>query len=221
MPGGFPLFCRRVGEPEPDKQPAYRDKVAGWGPEQFALCWTITVSQMVREFPSRFRHNAAKWDWQQMANSYDEMDRLAHHRVRAEVYADTCGLLADLARDGLPATEECDSGKLADGQRKPQAGKLPVLQPHDKKAHQLSLLDGWKQQRIVDELNKEYGTTYSQGQVSRMIKRAKEHAKASGLSALIPEPAKPPKTINPRRLELGQRTDHRVAGQRSKFTSNI
>ena len=95
--------------------------------------------------------------------------------------------------------------------------KLPNLGPHDRQAYQLSLLHGMIQEGIAQKLNGEHGTLYTQGQVSRMIARAKRHAEASGLANLVPDKAKPAKAMDPSRLELGRRTDgHRSDGRRSK-----
>ena len=94
--------------------------------------------------------------------------------------------------------------------------KLPNLGPHDREAYQLWTLHGWTQQRIADELNREHGTTYAQGQVSRMISRAKKHAEASGLSDHIPAPAKSARAIDPTILEMGARRDGRTLSQRER-----
>jgi hypothetical protein len=119
-------------------------------------------------------------------------------------------------RDGSPKqakqqVPEASAVTIGNGER-----KLPQLGAHDREAYQLWTLHGWKQQAIADELNKRHGTTYGQGQISRMIARAKRHAEASGLAEHIPDPAKPAKAIDPSRLEIGRRTDHRTRSQRSK-----
>jgi hypothetical protein len=111
--------------------------------------------------------------------------------------------------------------KLAAGQPATKAGerkrpKLPKLGPHDMQAWQLSVLQGWKQQRIADELNAEHGTTYVQWRVSRMIKNAQLHADASRIAELIPPKAAPAKTINPAKLDLGKRVDGLTPRQRAK-----
>jgi len=97
--------------------------------------------------------------------------------------------------------------------------KLPTLQKHDVKAYQLSLIYP-TQGKIADKLNSEYGTSYKQGQVSRMLKRAKAHADASGLSQLLPSKANPAMSIDPSRIDLGERTDRRALHQRPKRQSD-
>ena len=96
---------------------------------------------------------------------------------------------------------------------------LPPVQRHDRKAYKLWMLD-WTQVSIAKALNNEYGTTYKQGQVSRMIRRAKAHADASGLSDHIPDPAKPAKSMDPAKLGLGARTDRRPPRQQPKRESD-
>jgi hypothetical protein len=65
------------------------------------------------------------------------------------------------------------------------------------------------QEKIATALNREHGTTYTQGQVSRMISRVKAHVEASGLANLLAEPIDQPRTVDPARLDLGPRTDKR------------
>lgn len=65
------------------------------------------------------------------------------------------------------------------------------------------------QAKVATALNEEHGTTYTQGQVSRMIDRAKQHAEANGLADKVGRKADRPSTVDPRRLELGARTDKR------------
>ncbi|MFH1418771.1 MAG: hypothetical protein ABII12_10875 [Planctomycetota bacterium] len=120
--------------------------------------------------------------------------------------------------EGALASDEDSTVKSADPADKPLGNRpnitSPKLGPHDRQAFQLSKLVGWTQQRIADELNKEHGTLYSQGQVSRMIARMEQYVVASGLSQLNPEPPKQAKSINPDRLELGQRSDRLTSRQR-------
>lgn len=89
--------------------------------------------------------------------------------------------------------------------------KLPTLRIHDRQAWQLSLVSGMTQDKVAAALNKQHGTTYKQGQVSRMISRAKAHAEASGLADKLPKPIARPRTIDPHKLELGARVDKRRA----------
>lgn len=111
----------------------------------------------------------------------------------------------------LPGAASSDSrcDASAEGTEDLRPSKLPDLKKHDRQAWQLSLLHGMNQEKVAQALNKEHGTNYSQGQVSRMIGRAKEHAEASGLSDKVPKRAERPRTIDPARLELGARNDHR------------
>lgn len=87
--------------------------------------------------------------------------------------------------------------------------KLPNLKPHDRKAWQLVFVSGMTQTQAAKALNREYGTFYTQGCVSRMITRAKKHAQASGAADLLPKKVDRPKTVDPGRLEVGARTDRR------------
>lgn len=87
--------------------------------------------------------------------------------------------------------------------------KLPELKAHDRQAWQLSLLHGMTQAKIADALNREHGTSYTQGRVSKMIARAKAHAEASGLAEMLAETMGRPRTVDPARLELGRRVDKR------------
>ncbi len=98
--------------------------------------------------------------------------------------------------------------------------RLPELKVHDRQAWQLSIIHGMSQERIAAALNKEYGTTYTQGQVSRMITRAKAHASASGLAEKLTEPIDRPRTVDPGRLELGARIDKRKPRPSDKARAN-
>lgn len=89
------------------------------------------------------------------------------------------------------------------------AAKLPGLKAHDRQAWQLATLHGMTQVKVAVALNTEHGTNYTQGQVSRMIARAKTHADANGLAEKVAGPINRPRTVDPRRLELGARVDKR------------
>lgn len=89
------------------------------------------------------------------------------------------------------------------------AAKLPELKAHDRQAWQLATLHGMTQDKVAAALNKEHGTTYTQGQVSRMIARTKAHADANGLAEKVAGPIDRPRTVDPGRLELGARVDKR------------
>ncbi len=92
-----------------------------------------------------------------------------------------------------------------------KAKRLPELLAHDRQAWQLATLHGMTQGKVAAFLNKEHGTRYTQGQVSRMIARAQAHAEANGLANKIEQPRARPRmiTMDPRRLGLGPRTDTR------------
>lgn len=89
------------------------------------------------------------------------------------------------------------------------ASRLPKLKAHDRQAWQLATLHGMTQDKVAAELNRVHGTTYTQGQVSRMIARAKAHAEANGLTEKVAGPIDRPRTVDPGRLELGARVDKR------------
>lgn len=93
--------------------------------------------------------------------------------------------------------------------RVPSRTKLQKLQVHDRQAWQLATLQGMTQAKVAAALNREHGTSYTQGQVSRMIDRVKAHADANGLSEKIEGPIKRPRTVDPGKLELGARVDKR------------
>ncbi len=95
-----------------------------------------------------------------------------------------------------------------------KSSRLPKLGPHDRQAWKLSLVEGMTQEKIATMLNKEHGTSYCQGGISRMIQRAKQHADASGLSDHIPKRGKPAINVDPSRLNLGARTDGRSSRER-------
>lgn len=101
------------------------------------------------------------------------------------------------------------------GESSPSVG-LPNLKKYDRQAYQLSLMHGMTQDKIAEILNREHGLSIKQGQVSRMIARAKRHANASGLTELIPTTAQREKAVDPSRLELGKRTDGRSYNLRAK-----
>lgn len=87
------------------------------------------------------------------------------------------------------------------------AVKFPELKAHDRQAWQLATLYGMTQHKVAAALNKEHGTVFTQGQVSRMIARAKAHADSNGLSEKVRGRIDRPRTIDPGRLELGARVD--------------
>lgn len=123
--------------------------------------------------------------------------------VRAQLApgGDDDPIQTDINRNDAAGARDDDAGS----NRKP----LPKLKPHDRQAYQLSIMHGMTQTNVAAMLNREHGTKYSQGCVSKMIARAKRHADASGLSEHLPKPASRPRTVDPDRLELGPRADRR------------
>lgn len=100
------------------------------------------------------------------------------------------------------------TARMFGGDDAPKA-RLPDLKAHDRQAWQLATLHGMTQAKVAAALNKEYGTTYTQGQVSRMIARAKAHADTSGLTEKVAGAKDRPRTVDPAQLELGARVDKR------------
>lgn len=101
---------------------------------------------------------------------------------------------------------EMQSGESNDDTPKKVLGRLKA---HDRQAWQLATLHRMTQDKVALALNKEHGTTYTQGQVSRMIARAKAHADANGLTEKVAGSIVRPRTVDPGRLELGARVDKR------------
>jgi len=91
---------------------------------------------------------------------------------------------------------------------------LPNIRKHDKQAHQMSLLHNMTQEMIAEKLNRGYGATYTQGQVSRMISRMKEHVEASGLSEHMPASSGPIQSLDPTVIEMGERKSQLTPRQR-------
>lgn len=112
-----------------------------------------------------------------------------------------------------PLADDTHAGESANP---PSQAKFPKLQKHDRQAWQLSLLSGMTQATIALKLTEEHGKQFTQGQVSRMINRAKKHADASGLSNHLSPVANSPMSVDPKKLEWGKRTDHRTRNQRGR-----
>ena len=90
------------------------------------------------------------------------------------------------------------------------------LGSHDMLAYRLWQLAGMRQVDIAIRLNGELGTTYCQGQISRMIRRACVHMRNAGIP-IVSEHAGRVRTIDPHLLDLGARTDGRPTdGRRSR-----
>lgn len=137
------------------------------------------------------------------AISQERAERLLKDRLRAMVPA-----AVDPGAFDRAAAKAVEAMNARDDDGTP-AAKLPELKTHDRQAWQLSLLHGMTQEKVAEALNKEHGTTYTQGQVSRMIARIKAHADASGLSEKVAGPIDRPQTVDPGILELGPRVDKR------------
>lgn len=151
-----------------------------------------------------------------------EIKGMAHGKVDgpARAFLPLMPVLGSLVMAGRGANHQVVPGDRQPHEDPPPiAARLPRLGPHDTQAYQLYAF-GKRQREIAQILNEQHHTQCGQGQVSRMIKRAKAHAEASGLANLIPEPAKPARSIDPARLELGARTDHRSKHQREKPNSD-
>ena len=73
LPGGVLAvsggFSWSKGDPAPNSAPDYLEKATqSFSPDQLRRCWTFAIgSWLARRFPDRFRHNAEKWDWKQIA----------------------------------------------------------------------------------------------------------------------------------------------------------
>ena len=107
-------------------------------------------------------------------------------------------------RDGAPA------GPGRGGSRTP--ARVPVPSQRDMEAFNLSVMLGRKQ---AD--NAQHGTTYSQGQVSRMIRRARRYIEPTGRPSPTGPKAGAARSVDPHVLDLGRRTDGRPTdGRRSK-----
>ena len=78
----------------------------------------------------------------------------------------------------------------------------------------MSLIYGVSQEKIAEELNRKHGETYSQGQVSRMIKRVKQHADATGLSEKLSASSGPIQSLDPDVIEMGERKSQLTPRQR-------
>jgi hypothetical protein len=112
-----------------------------------------------------------------------------------------------LERAAAPAAERIERDEGGDDAL---VVRLPKLQPHDMQAWQLSQLHGMTQDKVAEALSKEHGRIYTQGQVSRMIARARAHAQASGLAEKVAGRIDRPRMVDPGRLELGARVDRRA-----------
>jgi len=117
-----------------------------------------------------------------------------------------------LAESRLSSNRPADDGKEKD--TPPRSRKPSELQEHEQQAYLLYYFTGRTQQQVAEELTKRYHRPFTQPHVSKMIKKAKEVAEAGGLT--LPEPAKREKAMDPAKLELGQRTDHRTPHQRPR-----
>ncbi len=124
------------------------------------------------------------------------------------------------ANDAPAEANESEAGRACNAPtaERPAVGRtrLPHLRPHDRLAYQLSLVHGMSQTRVAEELNREHGTNYCQGNISRMVSRAKAHADASGLTEHLPTRGKAADSIDPAKIDLGSRTDGLSERQRAR-----
>jgi len=95
----------------------------------------------------------------------------------------------------------------------PKHNRLPTLQTHAMQAYYLRETFGMKQTEIARQLNAEHHTTYGQGHVSKLLKRADAYVKAVGLPATFPPAATSVAFVDPNRLDLGRRTGGRRADE--------
>jgi hypothetical protein len=134
------------------------------------------------------------------------------HAILARLEAAAAAIPAGLEgnRAGIERVAGAIESLRARNDDEAPAAKLPELKAHDRQAWQLATLHGMIQDKVAAALNKEHGTTYTQGQVSRMIARAKAHARANGLAEKVAGPIDRPRAVDPGRLELGARVDKRA-----------
>jgi hypothetical protein len=83
-------------------------------------------------------------------------------------------------------------------------------------AYRLSLVTGSTQVEIAKALTKAFRVPAEQNQVSRWIKQVRRYVEAGNVLPEPPRTAKPAKSIDPKRLDLGPRTDHTTPRQRQR-----
>ena len=125
--------------------------------------------------------------------------------------SDLIGLLQQLAHNGPDASLLPALSAITEATTPPQCDQLSSLQKHDMEAYKLFEYAGVKQSQIAVQLNAEHHTTYSQGQVSKMIHRARAHVRAMGFQPALQRTA-PALSVDPARLNMGARTDGRRTG---------
>lgn len=113
-----------------------------------------------------------------------------------------------------PANQAMDGGTAPPA----PSGELPPIGLHDLEAYDLHYSPpGLKQQAVAAALNRKYFTNYGQGQISRMLARARRYRRAQGLPVAGRQPGRGARAVDPARLDLGERTDGRPTdGRRSK-----
>jgi hypothetical protein len=171
--------------------------------------WLVDLKHELEALEHTVRHlvrGGTIWQGATMSN-LSPMPEAFFKRVEA-IHA-RVGQLRDIPATAVPPASVSESPGALEGDDAP-AEKLPKLQVHDRQAWQLSLLAGMTQSKVAEKLNEEHGTSYKQPAVSRMIARAKAHAEASGLAAMLPREIDRPRTVDPSRLALGARTDART-----------
>lgn len=186
-----------------------RQDTLGKNPDDYASFWVHVSQQGIggESFKRRKRHVSTETVGTEFFD--DACDAIAHMLEEEARWAEE-----DAKEKGLDKVETAIAGEQTPASKRRAEGgspvvKLPELKPHDRQAWQLSMLHEMTQERVAAALNKEHGKTYTQGQVSRMIARAKAHSEASGLADKMPKRLDPPLTVDPAKLDLGARIDKR------------
>jgi len=132
-------------------------------------------------------------------------DLLRQVRQQARQLSTSLDQLAQLLEDGQQSDY---NGPEVPGETTaiPPHGHLSDSQKRDLEAYKLCEHDGVKQSQVAVQLNAKYHAMYSQGQVSKMIRRARAHLRAMGLQPTSKR-AKPVQFVDPAALEMGSRTD--------------
>jgi len=142
---------------------------------------------------------------------YDLNGRLAApDEVNGDEQAEAAKLATPINKSGQQADsrEESSSEALKTSSNEKAA---PIKCPPDKafQAYRLSVLKGWNQTQIAEEL------VTNQGQVSRWIKDAKEYINAGNVLPDL-EVMNKPQSIDPTVIDMGARSDGRAPRQREK-----
>lgn len=98
------------------------------------------------------------------------------------------------------------------------AGQLKPLSEHEVAAYNLSISMGWTQKQIAAELSKQFGRPFSQGWVSRMVKRATHIYASLGAHTDLPTPKII--AVDPEVLDMGRRVDPHAKHQRQAWSED-